>query len=269
MNIVVAGPSKSGKTFVALNIYTALEESGVKNCIVNLSHYGIYKDYLNELTHLPLIDAMKRPENISDAEIDIVELRKEDNFIYYSSVFNSDAISLEQVSTNLELLLRSVSSDGRNIIIETDSNLLNVGTYIAFEKADIIYYVIDESIESFKLYRMLEELLMKYEGKIKLIMNHYKNKLELDTNLDIALRIKTARLPELSFTNRKIKKNFIRFVMEENLVKGETSNDLINRTVFKWPWKKKNSFRAKGSSGQPSTGKTVRDTARSDERYNL
>lgn len=271
MNIVIAGSARSGKTIVASNIYEAMKSKGSDVAIINLSRYNSYDDYFGDaLIKIPLVEVFKRPEELDAIarKIDLVEIKKESNYIYYSSVFNSEAFSYENVHEKLQRIVTAFNTAGKSVIIEVESELLSSGTFAAFLLSDRIYYVMDESIESFKNYHMSEDLLIGYQDKTKVIITHYKNKLELSSRLDIILQLPTVKLSDMSYTTRKLARKIEIFVDEEQLLEGEKNND-FNRNVFKWSWTRNRSRKRKETRDSRGQRESISKSTGENERYNL
>lgn len=269
MNIVVAGNEKSGKTIITLNLYESMKSAGQDSVIISLGRYNIYDDYFgDELRKEPLIEVLKRPEQLDRIakEVDLIEIKKDSNYIYYSSVFNSEAFAHENVYENLQHIVTTFNAVGKSVVIEVESELLSSGTLSAFLLADRIYYVVDESIESFKKYHMSEDLLIGYQDKMKVIVTHYKNKLELSSRLEIALQLPMIRLADMRHTTRKLSKRIKLFAECEQLIEGEINNDL-NRNLPKWPWKKSRSRKRTSDSG--SERESISKSSGEHEEYYL
>lgn len=270
MNIVITGNYRSGKTILTSNLYDALESNGASCTIINLGHYSIYEDYFeNKLQKEALIENMKRPEDLDRKahDVELIEIKKESNYIYYSSVFSSDAFSYEMVFENLQRIVAALNAAGKTVLIETEGELLSSGTLASMTIADKIYYVIDESIESFKQYNMLEDMLISQEDKIKLILTHYKNKLELYTRFDVAMRLESIKLNDLSYDHRRIKKKIRTFLDSEQLIEGDSNYD-NNRKVSKWPWPRSGRGR-KETRKVRSPRESISETSGEDEEYNI
>lgn len=270
MIIVISGNKRSGKTVITSNIFDALRSRGKECAIINLCSYNIYDDcFKDTLSKEPLIETFKRPEDFDRKAhcTDLIEITKDNNYIYYSSVFNSEAFSHDQVVENLQRIIAAFNAAGKTVLIETEGEILSSGTFAAFMLADKIYYVVDESIESFKTYTTIEDLLMGYQEKISLIVTHYKNSLELNCRLDLNLQLERIKLNSLSYSNKKLKRKIEKFVEQEQLVEGDSKDD-INRKVFKWPWQRGNRARQE-SRRIRSSGKSISKTSGDNEGYNI